>query len=558
MRSFCLVLLVGISISSFSQTTFQTFQIDKILSNDFSDLAAADYDNDGDVDFVGTGSKTEQYTNSVTTLMKNNGGKNFSPVPVVLKAGEQVEWMDIDNDNDLDLFVVGCIDGCGTYLYINRGNDVFEEAVTGMGGAASISGRDFNLDGKIDVVLRKDTDFYFYKNMGNSVFTLLEKTDIDFSLTLAWTDFNNDGYPDFASGNKLYRNNGDETFTTLDPGFINNGISTYLWADFDNDNDQDFVRHGSSYVYNSSTSNFTYTHTLKVYENQGSNTFIDKGSLLGLVSMSTPPVAADFDNDGDVDFVINGTKTSDEYSGYEAKIYWNNGNFSFAGENVNDGISYRYIFCAADFDNDLDVDFVLSYPFLSTQRGLENKATTVATRPDAPVPSPVSISGDDFTLSWAAAHDAESPKLLYNLYVKRDGVFAITPQADITKGWSLVPGYANMESLLEQTFNTSSWPEGFYTWGTQAIDHEMNASLFSTESTFEIRRNVPLTTPAGLNASGVTSTSVALQWTDQSSNEGSFDVERSVTSGNGGFQVIASLPPNTVSFSENTLQPSQA
>lgn len=551
MRCFLVSLFTTISLSSYCQSVFEAFPLTRLDNYNFNEMAFGDYDGDGDIDFAGT--STFGADNGLgTVLMKNNGGKNFSSVYGPFINGNDVAWLDVDNDNDLDLFVVGCYYNCATALYVNKGNDIFAEVFTGLPGASGISTSDFNSDGKIDLVLSSGTDFFFYKNKGSYIFEALPSTYVEYSADLAWADFNNDGYPDFAAGRKLYQNNQDNTFTPIDLGFVNNGSSTYLWADLDNDNDFDFVRHANSYIYTPNQT--TYSNTIKVYENQGANVFVDRGILSGVVGMNTRPLSADFDNDGDMDFLINGTLTSNQYSESVTKIFRNDGNFSFTGELVNSNLIYSYNFHVADIDNDRDADIMLGSSF-GEYRGLENITSTNATQPVAPTLSPASITADNLTLTWSAGSDQESPRLLYNLYVKRDDVFFVTPQSDITKGWPMVPGYANMAMQLEKSIDISQWPEGRYTWGVQAIDHEPNASPFSAEGSFEIRRNVPANTPAALTITSLASSSVTLNWTDLSSDELSFDIERSSDESNAGFEVIESIPENAVSYIDNSVEP---
>ena len=67
---------------------------------------------------------------------------------------------------------------------------------------------------------------------------------------LAWVDFNNDGLPDLyvptsgSSANKLYKNNGNGTFTEVAASVGLNDLTntiTCTWADFDNDGDLDLL-----------------------------------------------------------------------------------------------------------------------------------------------------------------------------------------------------------------------------------------------------------------------------------------------------------------------------
>jgi hypothetical protein len=124
---------------------------------------------------------------------------------------------------------------------------------------------------------------------------------------VAFIDYNQDRFPDifFANGTnwpgddgprttlKLYRNNGNQTFTdvTSDAGL---GFEMYAMgasvADYDNDGDDDL------YV--------TALGQNRLFRNNGDGTFSDRtehAGMLGPEEFSTSASWADYDNDGDVD-----------------------------------------------------------------------------------------------------------------------------------------------------------------------------------------------------------------------------------------------------------------
>ena len=108
-----------------------------------------------------------------------------------------------------------------------------------------------------------------YHNNGNNTFT--EQTSIHlagvWSGTSTWGDYDNDGNLDiYLAGNgpylgnnsKIYRNNGDNTFSEQTSILLDNG-SSVTWGDYDNDGDQDLLLTGSvfgtriSEIYNNNT-----------------------------------------------------------------------------------------------------------------------------------------------------------------------------------------------------------------------------------------------------------------------------------------------------------------
>jgi hypothetical protein len=196
---------------------------------------------------------------------------------------------------------------------------------------------DINNDGHLDLFACHDVaQSHAYRNdgAGNLIF------DIPFFPTLAvggnyatmWTDFDNDGDQDMymakCSGgasvgdlkriNLLYKNNRisitpSNTYTeAAEAAGVNDGSQSWSTAieDFDNDGDMDFL-----------VSNVSDTN--KLYKNNGDGTFTDVFSASGIASQvgSWEVQAADFNNDGLVDFLWQNDK----------ELYINNGNLTFTG-----------------------------------------------------------------------------------------------------------------------------------------------------------------------------------------------------------------------------------
>lgn len=216
-----------------------------------SSFTWGDFNNDGYLDimsFSGAGALAN-------TLWQNNpsSGNFLEVTPSIMKVTNTSfysgNWVDYDNDGDLDLFVCNIIDGSihRNFLYRNSSTPsvVSFEEVTGIG----------------EIV-----------------------TDTYNSLSSVWMDYDNDGDLDLFVSNKpnnqsnipsnLYRNNGASSGFTFNkvkdyyaPGTTNDN---YLGrgaaaADLNNDGFLDLVvaRAGSPYLYTNSASNsnkFTYIY----------------------------------------------------------------------------------------------------------------------------------------------------------------------------------------------------------------------------------------------------------------------------------------------------------
>ncbi len=114
-----------------------------------------------------------------------------------------------------------------------------------------------------------------------------------------WGDYDNDGYLDIlltgatSSGtpiSKIYRNDGNNTFTeqtTISlPGVT---FGSAVWGDYDNDGYLDILLTGS---------NSSYISISKIYRNNGNNTFTEQ-TAISLPGVSSGSAAwGDYDNDG--------------------------------------------------------------------------------------------------------------------------------------------------------------------------------------------------------------------------------------------------------------------
>jgi enediyne biosynthesis protein E4 len=134
-------------------------------------VKAGDFDNDGDLDlFVGTRLKPFQYGVPVNGYILENDGKgkftNVTPsvAPQLSKIGmiKDVQWVDIDNDKDIDLVIVG--EWMGVKILRNdlakEGNGRMFKDISSTAGLSFTDGfwnciesGDFDHDGDIDFVL---------------------------------------------------------------------------------------------------------------------------------------------------------------------------------------------------------------------------------------------------------------------------------------------------------------------------------------------------------------------------------------------------------------------
>ncbi len=121
-----------------------------------SDIAFADEDLDGDLDFVLCGET--QDGRFVTRLYKNDGAGYYSlafPALVNVRTGS-VDWGDYDHDGDPDLLVTGeAASGPISRIFRNDRNDVFTDIHASLLGLYMSDGHfgDYDQDGDLDVII---------------------------------------------------------------------------------------------------------------------------------------------------------------------------------------------------------------------------------------------------------------------------------------------------------------------------------------------------------------------------------------------------------------------
>ena len=243
--------------------------------------AAADIDGNGYTDLLlGNGQRA-------SFLFANDDGTAFTEQVFsdLYIFSQRTNFVDIDNDGDLDAFI--CHDVDGNHAYRNDG------------------GQNMILD-----------------------FDLIQTLDLAGNYASLWVDYDNDGDTDMhltkcrqgsspgdpERTNAMYRNNGDGTYTEVAEslGIADNEQSwATVWQDFDNDGDFD------AFCVNHSDAN-------RFYENDGNGGFNDIIESTGINPTDLGAWenhGADFNNDGYIDIL----------SEMARELYMNNGDMTFTG-----------------------------------------------------------------------------------------------------------------------------------------------------------------------------------------------------------------------------------
>ncbi len=150
----------------------------------FGRIKFADYNNDAFQDFVLSGFGDDYYTKIFT----NNGDETFTESGIVLLQSwlGDTEWGDYNDDGNIDLIISGTGGVSGdernTLLYKNNGDGTFTDIIAGFNGVShsSIEWGDFDDDGDLDVLIigtnttpgDGNYTYHVYNNDGSDVFSL--------------------------------------------------------------------------------------------------------------------------------------------------------------------------------------------------------------------------------------------------------------------------------------------------------------------------------------------------------------------------------------------------
>jgi hypothetical protein len=376
----------------------------------------ADYDNDGDLDaLVMTSSRTEIYENQKGSLVRDE----IASASLMALSSPTAEWGDYDNDGDLDILMTG---GNFVSKIFRNDNGTFS-----------------------------DIQFKFQASRFRA-----DKDGVVLG-TLAWGDFDGDGWLDFLLAGEAER---------LDPGEPPNDVAI-------------------------------------LYRNLASpDPLIQGGWSFSKVNVDLNPVAqgrsvwGDYDNDGYLDLLLVGNdRRQDPFPGRPvASLHRNTRNNNFA-EEINAGLTGVLFSSAAwgDFDKDGDLDILSSGSFYINSRKAwvtkiyRNNSAKTNHPPNAPTGLSTSVAGRTVTLSWDKAVDGETPQnsLTYNLRFgsRPGGMDIVSPMAKLS-GARNVSAMGNVQ--LNTSWNVKTLDEGIYLWSIQTIDNALTGSSFAEEQSVVI------------------------------------------------------------------------
>ena len=337
------------------------FRKDEMEHGSSRAVATVDVDADGWLDIV--------FTTRVGTpiLWRNTGEGSFeqTPMPGVDEHAYSMVWADLDADGDLDL-VTGSYDtslekelrdsfmfgnGAGVFVYTNQGDGTFEsERLAEKSQALTIQLIDFNMDGRKDILVGNDfftvRDYVWLASDAGWISAEPLQTTTENTMSFDLGDINNDGSQElFAADMHPYSKELEADYMPMmenmmanhtpiegDPQIMSNvlqmrdesgafvesatrmglGSTGWSWSSKFGDLDQDGFLDLYSVNGMISFESFGYLpdNTLveqnQVLRNSGNGNFDPVPQWqLGKTASGRGMSMADFDNDGDLDILIN-------------------------------------------------------------------------------------------------------------------------------------------------------------------------------------------------------------------------------------------------------------
>jgi len=408
-----------------------------------------DYDNDDDLDLLVCGMNN---LGEGKTLLFNNDGGTFiqAEAPFTGITLGSATWVDENNDNWLDVMIAGdsSYNDPVARLYHNNGDGAFTE-----------------VDAKLPASLNGSYTFGDYDNDG----------DEDLFIT---------GFCEYTYASRLLRNDGEGSFADTQIPFDSVAYGYMIFLDIDKDRDLDIIYMGND---------LSAEYIARVYRNDGNDTFTKLTT--GLVGEWVGQIdAADFDNDGDPDLAITGAlccgnALTDLY------LNDGNGHFTSFQSNLPARTFSQIRFGDFDNDGDADLlltgiaETTTGLPMTQIFRNTMGTNTFGSNAPpDAPGNLTVDVILDEATFHWSPSADDKTPPaaLTYNLYLgdAPASSTAVSPMANPANGFHRVFATGNVNQ--DTSWTIRGLPAGTYYWSVQAYDHSLSGSAFASEQSFAI------------------------------------------------------------------------
>ena len=438
------------------------------------DFDWGDYDSDGDQDLLFCG-KYWQSPNwlQFSYVYSNNGNGTFNSTPAfdLGYEGFELKWIDIDNDNDLD--IAGCM---GPYssrfvIFENKGAGSFVEVYNVSNNSTDFSYGDYNNDGLPDFLV---SSVKILLNNGHFSFTTCPANITMNRTSYSFVDLNNDLKEDLITQSDSIR-----IYKRTDNGFekvhftlakFDNSRTNFTTGDLDNDGDLDILVTGCYY----GDPKITW-----ILRNDGNFNFtkipdIIRGTEYGSVSVG------DYDNDNDLDILISGSSFS-----IITNVYENKGNLSFEEKNYPITGQSQGMSGWSDIDGDGDLDILVSGT--GSSGNLTKLFKNDLNIPPASVSVPSNLKSESYgygvLLSWTDSLKSGSS---YNVRIGTQPGLAdiVSPMSDLNSGKRKVSRIGN--TGMNKSFMLKTLPVGKYYWSVQTVNNAFKGGSWTAEKSFTI------------------------------------------------------------------------
>ncbi|MFC1679175.1 FG-GAP-like repeat-containing protein, partial [Elusimicrobiota bacterium] len=206
---------------------------------------------------------------------------------------------------------------------------------------------DYDNDGDLDMIAgNAGPADRLYRNNGDGSMTSVWTSPVgEQTFDVEWADYDNDGDLDYAAGNivattdRVYRNEGNGTFVSAWNSTEQADTYGVAWGDFDNDGDLDLAHTG-------------YSQTNRLRRNNGDDTFTTVWNSVELED-TTDLSFGDYDNDGDLDLAVANNDSQVN------RVYRNDGSSEFVSVWISADAEVTNSVAWGDLDNDGDLDLAV-------------------------------------------------------------------------------------------------------------------------------------------------------------------------------------------------------
>ena len=470
------------------------------------------------------------------SLQVTNAVGQTSPLVTKQVQIDAVRWdamPQYDSFTYVDLDGDGVMEGFGSYgsnyyqdsrgygFYTYKGNDEFKKVAKTYNTDVQLTKynasviypeglniTDYNMDGMPDVVFptnkgnvmlnQGDLDIEFYNDATITTYDKNPNENFIYSTGSSQysshysikRDINADGLLDLIFTNSIRLNNGDETYTTINPGYPS--ITRGVVEDFNNDGYLDVCTWNTKILrFYLGDADYSYSETIDITLPGNYTAYSPWNYYQSIVSVR------DVDNNGYVDFFVRGSECNFivyMYPDWSITVQPTHG----FGDNDHGETSLEgYPFVDVNSDGVPDVSY-------GHYKGYFLKSRITNESPATPTNLRVSQTEKGVLCSWDAGIDRETPaaQMKYNISIKKknaqvgvDSAFIISPVNGLSDDAAIVPGYPYWRGTNFIVPITRFEVGKEYELQVQSIDLWGAHSPMSQVYTFKIENQVSISMP---------------------------------------------------------------